>query len=304
MGVPEPGSVPRDRSWARIAGLVLVALGLVELAVTGALGLGMDSDSAFFLLFYIHLGISLYDGRFGRWRTVTWVLLVAVAAGLQLAEFLAYVLPWGQIEFWLTSTLAPLPLIGPMLQGDDPSLQAALAEAGRVLPFAVLALDLVALFAETRREWSPGRWLLFLLVGIAAYGALGLALDALVPSPSADMPGNADLLAPILPPWSALPFYAVLRAVPSKTGGVIAALALLWLPILWPWMRANALRLGPMRWPWRLLCLALAAAWIGLGHLGAQPPEPSGILGAQALTVAVFAFFLLGPPVLRRLAGR
>ena len=308
MVVHGPGAILRDRSWARVVGFVLVSLGLVEVIAAGALGFEEDSTSAFFLLLYVHIGVGLYDGRFGRWRTITWMLLVAVAASLQMADFLAYILPWGQVEFWLASTLAQLPLIGPMLQehGGDPSLRAALAEAGRVLPFAALALDLAVLFSEMRREWLPGRWLLFLLIGVAAYLALGLALDAMIPPPSADMSlaGDAGMLAPILPPWHALPFYAVLRAVPSKPGGVIVALVLLWLPILWPWVRADALRRGPARWLWRLLCIALAAAWIGLGYLGAQPPEPFEIQAAQGLTVAVLAFFLVLPPVLHRLAGR
>jgi quinol-cytochrome oxidoreductase complex cytochrome b subunit len=306
MLVQGPGAAPRDRSWARVAGFVFVVLGLAGVAVAGTPGLGTDSDSAFFLLFYLHLGVSLYDGRFGRWRTVTWVLLIAVAAGLQLAGFLAYVLPWGQVQFWLASTLAQLPLIGPMLQRDDPSLPAVLVALGRVLPFAVLALDLAALFGEMRREWPPGRWLLFLLIGVIACLGLGLALQAMIPPPSADplLAGDMGMLAPILPPWHALPFYAVLRAVPSKPGGVIATLVLLWLPILWPWMRADALRLGPARWPWRCLCIALAAAWIGLGFLGARPPEPFEIQAAQGLTAAVFAFFLLVPPVLHRMRGR
>lgn len=308
MVVHGPGAVLRDRSWARVAGLVFVSLGLVEVAASGALGFGTDSNAAFFLLLFLHLGVSLYDGRFGRWRTVTWVLLVAVAAGLQLADFLAYVLPWGQVQFWLASTLAQLPLIGPLLQehGDDPSLRAALAGAGQALPFVVLALDLAALLSEMRREWSPGRWLLFLLVGAALYLALGLALQAMIPPPPADplLADGMDMLSPILPPWYALPAYAVLRAVPSKLGGVVAVLVLLWLPILWPWMRADAFRRGARRWLWRALCIALAAAWIGLGYLGAQPPEPLEILAAQGLTVAVFAFFLLLPPILHRLSGR
>ncbi len=59
MVVHGAGTVLRDRSWARVAGFVFVALGLVEAAVTGALGRGMDGSSAFFLLFYVHLGVSL-----------------------------------------------------------------------------------------------------------------------------------------------------------------------------------------------------------------------------------------------------
>ncbi len=170
----------------------------------------------------------------------------------------------------------------------------------------MLALDLAALWYEMRREWSPGRWLLFILIGVAACLALGLALQAMIRPPPADMPlaGDADLLSPILPPWYALPAYAVLQAVPSKLGGVIVVLVLLWLPILWPWMRADAFRRGATRWFWRLLCIALAAAWIGLGYLGAQPSEPFEIHAAQGLTAAIFAFLLLLPPVLRRISDR
>jgi ubiquinol-cytochrome c reductase cytochrome b subunit len=306
MVVHGSGAAWRDRSWARVAGFVFVLLGLAEILAAGALGSDVDGTSPFFLLLYVHLGFGLYDGRFGRLRTVTWGLLVAVVGGMQVIGFLAFVLPWGQVEFWLAAGIAQLPVIGPSLvgDGDGSSLRAALAAAGRALPFVVLALDLAALGYEMRREWSLRQWGHFILIGGAASVALGLTLDAMIGLllPATPPAGDAVAFPPLLPAWHALPVYAVLRAIPSKPGGVIVALALLWLPILWPWMRANAFRRGRMRWIWLLLCIALAAAWIGLGTLGAQPPEPFVVRAAQGLTVLVFTFFLLLPPILHRLS--
>jgi quinol-cytochrome oxidoreductase complex cytochrome b subunit len=95
----------------------------------------------------------------------------------------------------------------------------------------------------------------------------------------------------------------MLRAVPDKTAAIIAGLLGIALPVVWPWMRAGELRVGPLRNVWLVAWLAFVAAFIGLGYLGAQPPENDTILATQALTVYYFAFLLLIPPVLRRLAA-
>jgi ubiquinol-cytochrome c reductase cytochrome b subunit len=104
-----------------------------------------------------------------------------------------------------------------------------------------------------------------------------------------------------LPPWHELPFYALLRAVPNKLGGVLLMFAAVLVPMIWPWMRADLLRMGPMRRVWALFCLALAAVWIALGYLGSRPPEGALLPAAQALAVFYFAFFLIVPPVLRKI---
>jgi quinol-cytochrome oxidoreductase complex cytochrome b subunit len=114
---------------------------------------------------------------------------------------------------------------------------------------------------------------------------------------------HIDEAFPIIPPWQMLPFYAVLRSIPNKLLGVVATFAAMAVPIIWPWVGADVLRKGPMRRIWLLLCVSFAAVWIGLTYLGSRSPDPGVILQSQALTVLYFAFFIVAPPLLGKLAG-
>lgn len=45
-----------------------------------------------------------------------------------------------------------------------------------------------------------------------------------------------DMMAHIIPPWYLLPFYAILRSVPDKLGGVILVFSTFLLACAWPWI--------------------------------------------------------------------
>jgi Cytochrome b(N-terminal)/b6/petB len=61
--------------------------------------------TTFYLALYVHIGFTLYPGAFTKWRTVTWLALIAACAVAEMASFAAYILPWGQLAFWLASHL-------------------------------------------------------------------------------------------------------------------------------------------------------------------------------------------------------
>jgi quinol-cytochrome oxidoreductase complex cytochrome b subunit len=299
---------PTDQSLARDTGLFLVLLilvpGLIVVLVNGPTLPGSTSAMAltatFYLALFIHVGFTIYDGSFSALRTVTWLLLIGAWAGSELATFSRFTLPWGQFASWLTT----VPLIGEMLagwfRGNTPSMFAP------ALPLLVLSLDIIAMHYDDWRKCSLLQIVVFPVAVGAAAIVLGLALDAgMNPSasnsPDFNSPGFGPDSFPILPPWYVLPFYTLLRAVPNKLGGVLLMIAAMLIPMIWPWMRTDLLRKGPMRRAWTLFCLALAAVWIALGYLGSRPPEGASLAAAQALAVLYFAFFLIVPPVLRKI---
>lgn len=76
----------------------------------------------------------------------------------------------------------------------------------------------------------------------------------------------------LLPPWPALPFYSVVRAVPSKEAGVLFGLTLpgLIAAALWLWERGAA----QLRRPAGIVLLAvLFAAWLTLFIGGTKLPD-------------------------------
>jgi len=103
--------------------------------------------------------------------------------------------------------------------------------------------------------------------------------------------------AHIVPEWYFLPFYAILRSIPNKLGGVVAMfgsiIVLLFLPILnWSCMRSSDFR--PI---FRVLYWFLVCDFIILGWIGQQPVETPFIEIGIFATLFYFMFFLVCIPV-------
>lgn len=287
--------------------LVILANPLVAGLITGGVS-AAELQSTFYLAFFIHVGFSLYDGSFEGRRTVTWLLLIVAWFGAELATFLGYIFPWGHISFWLATRItAILPsafaekfyvLFGGSFQSDLSSV------VWPSILLLLLAADLALMHRESWRSRTLIQLGMFLATAVAAALLLGFVTAALVGHSTTGVPDSGAYPRPahILPAWNALPFYALLRAIPNKLAGVALVFAAMAVPLIWPWMRADDLRVGPVRKVWLLLCLTQAAVWICLGYLGSLPPKPPEIYIAQALAVAYLAFFLVWPPLLHQVA--
>lgn len=100
----------------------------------------------------------------------------------------------------------------------------------------------------------------------------------------------------IAPVWYYTPFYAILRAVPSKLGGVIAMGGAIAFLFLIPWLDRSPVR--SIRYKGILSKIALtvfAISFIVLGYLGATPATPTATILARIFTILYFLFFLLMP---------
>ncbi len=100
----------------------------------------------------------------------------------------------------------------------------------------------------------------------------------------------------IAPVWYYTPFYAILRAVPSKLGGVIAMGAAIAVLFLIPWLDRSPVR--SIRYKGMLSKIALtvfAISFVILGYLGATPATPTATIMARICTILYFLFFLLMP---------
>lgn len=100
----------------------------------------------------------------------------------------------------------------------------------------------------------------------------------------------------IAPVWYFTPFYAILRAIPDKVGGVIMMNAAIVMLALLPWLDRNPVK--SIRYRGGIFKVALAVfvvSFIGLAYLGTVPATPIATLFSQIFTVIYFAFFLLMP---------
>jgi ubiquinol-cytochrome c reductase cytochrome b subunit len=240
--------------------------------------------------------------------------LVTAWAGAEIAAFFGYVLPSGQFKFWLvtklTDLIAALPIAGERLAEWSWKCIQQMGEVPALWPILLvflLSLDVAVMHQEAWRKNSSLRTGVFLAAACAGALVFGLASGALIGSPVPSTHDTADIKVlptptKIVPDWYLLPYYALLRAMPDKLAGVTVAFAAMAVPLAWPWVEADVLRTGPMRFVWFSLCLIQTAVWIGLGYLGSRPPDDWVIEAARVLAVLYFAYFLVWPPVLRRIA--
>ncbi len=100
----------------------------------------------------------------------------------------------------------------------------------------------------------------------------------------------------IAPVWYFTPFYAILRAVPDKLGGVIAMGASIGFLFLLPWLDRSPVKSIRYRgWLFKGALASFITSFLVLGYLGALPPTPGRTLAAQIFTVVYFLFFLAMP---------
>ena len=102
----------------------------------------------------------------------------------------------------------------------------------------------------------------------------------------------------IVPEWYYLPFYAILRAIPSKLLGVTALAGSIIMLAFLPWLDTSRVRSANYRPLYRQFLFIFFAAVIGLGYLGSQEPSGGYVIAARILTVYYFGFFLIILPLL------
>ena len=100
----------------------------------------------------------------------------------------------------------------------------------------------------------------------------------------------------IAPVWYMTPFYAILRAVPDKLGGVVAMGAAIAILCVLPWLDRSPVRSIRYRGPIFKTALSIfVISFVALGYLGLMPPTAMRAIAAQLFTVLYFCFFIFMP---------
>jgi len=289
--------------------------------------------SMFFLAAYIHMFRGLYYGSYKAPREILWILGVFIILAMMATAFMGYSLPWGQMSFWAVTVITNL---FSSLDGVIPGVGTAIVEwlwggysvSGAtltrffslhyLLPFVIAGLVILHIWAlhivgqnnptgveiKTREDWVPMHpfatskdlFALFAFILLFAWFVFFLP----------DYLGHADnyieanpLVTPphIVPEWYFLPFYAILRAIPSKLGGVIAMFASIAILAFVPWLDTSRVRSTKYRPIYRWFFWLLVIACLALGYLGAKPAEGAYVMWARIFTAYYFAHFLIIMPI-------
>jgi len=105
----------------------------------------------------------------------------------------------------------------------------------------------------------------------------------------------------IVPEWYLLPFYAILRSVPDKLGGVILLFGSLIILLILPWLDSSKVRSTVFRPTYRIFFWILIVDLLALGYVGAMPAEGIYLLIARLGTAYYFAHFLIILPLLSKI---
>ena len=101
----------------------------------------------------------------------------------------------------------------------------------------------------------------------------------------------------IKPVWYYTPYYAMLRVVPSKLGGVCVMFGAIALLFFVPWLDRSAVKSVRYRgWLTKVMLALLAVCFVWLGKIGAGPgTDPVETQIGRVLTFLYFAFFITMP---------
>ncbi len=290
----------------------------------------MNGGSMFFIVVYIHIFRGLYYGSYKAPRELLWMLGVVLLLLMMTAAFTGYVLPWGQMSYWgatvITNLFSAFPFVGDwivtLLWGgfsvDNATLNRFFS-LHYLMAFVIcgaVAMHVVALHVSKSNNpdgiemkgpqdsvpfhpYFTAKDSVGLGVFLIFYAVFVFYAPNFFGEPDNYIEANPLATPPhIVPEWYFLPYYAILRAVPDKLGGVIAMVAAIAILFVLPWLDTSKVRSARFRPIYKQFFWIFLADCLVLGWVGANPPEGSFIWIGQICSIYYFAHFLIIMPLL------
>jgi ubiquinol-cytochrome c reductase cytochrome b subunit len=281
-----------------------------------------NGASFFFIVVYIHIFRGLYYGSYITPREHLWCSGVIIFILMMATAFMGYVLPWGQMSFWgatvITNLFSAIPFVGKdivdWLWGgfavDNPTLNRFFSLhftfpfiiAGAVLIHLVLLHEVgsnnpLGLTLKTENipfyPYFYVKDLFGLMVLLLIFFTFIFYYPNTLGHPDNYIEAN-PMKTPlhIVPEWYFLPFYAILRSIPNKIGGVIAMFGSLIILLTIPYTNSSEIRSTAFRPLFKLFYWLLVVAFLLLGWVGQMPVEyPYTEIGIISM-IYYFAFFI------------
>ena len=287
-----------------------------------------NGSSMFFAVVYIHIFRGLYYGSYKFPRELLWWLGLVIFILMMMTAFMGYVLPWGQMSYWaatvITNLFTAIPWAGEAITEwlwggfvvGTPTLT-RFYSLHYLIPFVIFAIVFVHIWAlhvhksnnplgvemKTPKDsiafhpYYTVKDMFGLGVFLVVFGFWVFYFPNYLGHPDNYIPANPLQTPPhIVPEWYLLPFYAILRAIPSKLGGVIAMVASLGVLFLVPWLDTSRVRSATFRPIFKQFFWLLVADVLVLGYVGAQPPEGIFVHIGRIATAYYFVHFILVLP--------
>lgn len=281
--------------------------------------------SMFFVALYAHITRGLYYGSYKAPREILWWIGIVIFLLTMATAFMGYVLPWGQMSFWgatvITNLFSAIPVVGESIVAwlwggysvDNPTLNRFFS-LHFLLPFVIVGVVLIHLVSlhtvgsnnptgvqiKTKKDIIPFHPYFTIkdMVGFVAFFLIFGYFLFFYPNslghPDNYIPANPMVTpAHIVPEWYFLPFYAILRAVPDKLGGVLMMFGAIALLFALPFLDRSKVVSGAYRPLFKKVFYLFIINFVFLGWLGKSPAEGWYIWASRFATFYYYAYFLV-----------
>lgn len=286
-----------------------------------------NGASMFFIVVYAHICRGLYYGSYMEPRELLWCSGVILLLLMMGTAFTGYVLPWGQMSLWgatvITNMVTAIPIAGkPIVQWLWGGYTVANPTLNRfysihfVLPFVIAGVTLIHLallhkvgsnnpigsdsgiddipfypYFVSKDIFAFTVYLLVFAIFVFYFPNVLNHPDNCIPADPLQTPAH------VVPEWYFLPYYAILRSIPHKAGGIVAMLGSILILLLIPYINTSNVRNTTYRPIFKLCFWLFVADFIILTWVGQKPVKDYFILTGQIATVYYFFFFLVLIPV-------
>jgi len=287
-----------------------------------------NGASMFFIVVYCHIFRGLYFGSYVYPRGFLWASGVIIFLLMMATAFMGYVLPWGQMSFWgatvITNLFSAIPVVGgsivEWLWGGFSVSNATLNRffsLHYLLPFLIAGLTLAHLsllhkvgsnnpLGVNKNVEAINFYPYFYVKDLLAFFTLILVFSFFV-FYFPNVLGHSDnyieansLVTPphIVPEWYFLPFYAILRSIPDKLGGVVAMILAILVLLILPLTNISKIRSSQFRPLYSFFYWFLVAIFLILGWIGQKPVETPFIEVGMISTFFYFLFLTILIPLI------
>lgn len=285
----------------------------------------LNAVSFIFAFMYLHLMRGLYHCSYFTLPAV-WITGMALFMLTVLTAFLGYVLPWGQMSFWAATVITNLITVLPEYGGSVLSYVLGgfavtsltlnrffifhFAAAVVILTFINFHLMILHHYGSSNPElglmgendktaffhlYFFKDTYLFLVAFLGLCYMVFLYPNYLNHSDNFNMANPMVTPAHIVPEWYFLPFYAILRSIPSKVLGVLAMIASIGVFFVLPLLCyfGNRAELWLVKIFMKHFALKLSTIMYLLGVLGSLSAEEPFIGFAQFYGFLIVLFVVL-----------
>jgi len=283
-----------------------------------------NGASIFFIVVYCHILRGLYFGSYIQPRGLLWMSGVLLLILMMATAFIGYVLPWGQMSFWgvtvIINFFSAIPYVGKSIVEwlwggfsiGNPTLNRFFS-FHYLFPFIIAGVSIFHLSllhidgsnnplgiksTSNKINFYPYFYVkdlfaffvlicLFLFLLFYYPNLLGHS-DNYIQSDSMKTPPH------IVPEWYFLPFYAILKSIPHKLGGILAMGGSLIILLLLPFIHFSKIRVATFKLIYKVNFWLILTTFIFLMWVGPKSTDHLYyVVIGQFLTFSYFFFIIL-----------